>query len=57
MPASFDMLPVNELVAEQPRKSESLSDRLSELLVAVRRDSQSEPAVYLDETVVPFGGE
>ena len=34
-----------------------VSDLVTQALLSVLQDSQQEPAKYLDETVVPYGGE
>ena len=53
MPSPIHDVPELELAAPAITPAESLTAILS----AIASDSQQQPSAYLDETVVPFGGE
>lgn len=55
MPTSTSQLPPD--VRDAQATMVSPAPKLALLLLAIRSDSQDEPSLYLDETVVPFGGE
>lgn len=55
MPTPNSTLP-EEMVREVAAPA-TLPEQLAAVISAVRTDSQQQPTTYLDETVVPFGGE
>ena len=56
MPSSMSNLPELELSASATPVV-APPDGLIAILNAIAGDSQQQPSLYLDETVVPYGGE
>jgi hypothetical protein len=50
-----ETLEVRDLEAQAPARPAAVP--LAEVLYLIRRDSRREPRQYLDETIVPHGGE
>ena len=44
-------------VAQQPISPQEPADKLSHVMEEIAQDAQSQPAKYLNETIVPEGGE
>ncbi len=55
MPSPINNLPEMELASVAPAITPAES--LLAIVRAIASDSQQQPSDYLDETVVPFGGE